>query len=73
MLKKIVFNRTTVFVLFAMIAIVLMGSTFARPVSSDLNRMAKSLADESSSVIRNYSGTVAIKNPGAVLRANIIK
>ena len=72
-MKKFLFNRTTFLILFALIAMVLMGSTFAKPVSSDLHKTAQTLVNERSSAIRSNSSTIAARNPGAILRANVIK
>lgn len=72
-MKKILFDRKTFFILFALIAVVLMGTTFAQSSGSDLNNTARIFAQESSSGIRTASETIAIQQPGAILRANVIK
>ena len=72
-MKKILFNRTTFLILFALIAMALMGSTFSKPASSDLHKTAQALANESSSAIRSNSSAIATRNPGAILRANVMK
>ena len=72
-MKRILFNRITFFVLFALTAIILMGSAVSRPVSGDLHKTAKILADESAGSIRQASKTIAAQEPGAILRANVIK
>lgn len=72
-MKKILFDRKTFFIVFAVIAVVLMGTTFAQSSGSDLNKTARAFAQESSSGISSASETIAIQQPGAILRANIIK
>ena len=72
-MKKILFDRKTIFILFAVIAMVLMGTTFAQSSGSDLTNTARAFAQESSSVISSASETITLQQPGAILRANIIK
>ena len=72
-MKKILFDRKTFFIVFAVIAVVLMGTTFAQSSGSELNKTARAFAQESSSGISSASETIAIQQPGAILRANIIK
>lgn len=72
-MKKILFDRKTFFILFALIAVVLMGTTFAQSSGRDLNNTARIFAQESSAGIRTASETIAIQQPGAILRANVIK
>ena len=72
-MKKLLFNRTTFFLLFALIAIALMGTTFAKPVSSDLRKTAETFINESSSIVRSTATANNIQISGAILRANAIK
>ena len=72
-MKRFLFNRITFFVLFALLAIILMGATITRSTSSDLHGTAQALANESSKSFRNTPGIIATQHPGAILRANIIK
>jgi hypothetical protein len=72
-MKRILFNRITFFVLFALIAVILMGATVSKPVSSDLHQTAKVMASESAGDFRSASKIIALQQPGAVLRANVIK
>lgn len=61
------------FVLLALAALALLGATAEAPQHNDLTRTAWQLAGESSENIRNASRQIAFKNPGAILRANVIK
>ena len=72
-MKKILFDRKTFFIVFAVIAVVLMGTTFAQSSGSDLNNTARTFARESSSAVSSESETIALQQPGAILRANVIK
>lgn len=73
-MKRILFNRITFFVLFALTAAILMGTTVARPVGSDLHQTAGTLINESSNLLNDDAGTAAaLQNPGAILRANVIE
>ena len=72
-MKKLLFDRKTFFIVFAVIAVVLMGTTFAQSSGSDLNNTARAFAQESSSGISSASETIALQQPGAILRANVIK
>ena len=72
-MKKLLFDRKTFFIVFAVIAVVLMGTTFAQSSGSDLNNTARAFAQESSSDISSASETIALQQPGAILRANVIK
>ena len=71
-LKKIVFSRAALFVLFALAAAALMGTTMEKSGSRDLNRTALQLAKESSADVRSASGMLALRQPGVILRANVI-
>ena len=64
MMKKLVFDRTLFFILFALAAIILMGATLTGPMATDLEKTAKALAGESSG---HFNATAAI------IRANTIK
>ena len=72
-LKKFVSLRTALFVLFALLALTIMGSTVEKARYSDLHVCALQLAGESSSEIRVSARDLAFREPGAVLRANVIK
>ena len=72
-MKKLLFDRKTFFIVFAVIAVMLMGTTFAQSSGSDLNNTARAFAQESSSGISSASETIALQQPGAILRANVIK
>lgn len=67
-LKKFSVQKV-LFVLLALLAVVLLGSTAEKPRRSDLNVSAEKLAAESA---RDIS-SVAEKNPGVILRANAIE
>ncbi len=71
-LKRIVFSRTAFFVLFALAAAALMGATMEKSASRDLNRTALQLAKESSADVRSASDMLASRQPGVILRANVI-
>ena len=64
--------RIVLFLLLALLALALMGTTAGVPHQHDLNRTAWQLANESQADIRQYSRELAMQNPTAVLRANII-
>ena len=72
-MKKLLFDRKTFFIVFAVIAVMLMGTTFAQSSGSDLINTARAFAQESSSGISSASETIALQQPGAILRANVIK
>ena len=67
-LKKFSVQKV-LFVLLALLAVVLLGSTAEKPRRSDLNVSAEKLAAESA---RDIS-SVAENNPGVILRANAIE
>ena len=62
-------GRTVLFVVLALLAVVLLGSTAEKAQRSDLNKSASKIAAESSNDVK----TLSESNPGALLRANMIK
>lgn len=68
-MKKVLSNRTTLFIVFALAAVALMGATVSKTAASDLHQTAGALAKESSISLES----VAANQPGAILRANVIK
>ena len=65
--------RIVLFLLLALLAAVLMGTTAEAPQQHELNISALQLANESKECIRQHSRELAMQNPGAVLRANVIR
>lgn len=72
-LKQIFFSRTILFVLFALLALFLLGSSTQPARYSDLNRTALQFAEESSAAVSKSALTVSRQHPGAVLRSNLIR
>ena len=68
-MKKVLFSRTTIFIVFALAAVALMGATISKTAGSDLHQTAGIFAKESSAALES----IAINQPGAILRANIIE
>lgn len=68
-MKKVLSNRTTLFIVFALAAVALMGATISKPTGSDLYTTADKLAEESNTAMKE----LAVKQPGTLLRANIVK
>ena len=63
---------TLLFMLVALLALLVMGSTGKLPRMSDLNSAALQLAQESNDSVSQKSLYLARHNPGAILRANVI-
>lgn len=65
-------SPTAIFVLLAVLALTVMGTTMTKPRFSDLHQTAMLLADESTSEIRKESRHEIFRHPGAIVRANVI-
>lgn len=68
-MKKVLFSRTTLFIVFALAAVALMGTTVGKPAASDLHRTAKDLTAGNNAEMASLAQT----RPEAILRANVIK
>ena len=61
------------FLLLATLALMLMGTILTNPVTNDLNGTAQQIFAESSASVNEQSKNLPFSNPGAILRANVIK
>ena len=73
LLKKALNKRLVIFVLFALFAVVLMGTTMRRARYSDLHSTAMQMAAESSGAVRCGGEKLAMQSPHILLRANCTK
>lgn len=65
-------SPTAIFMLLAVLALTIMGMTAGKAEHSDLHSAALRFADESTQEVRQDSRQVFFKNPGAIVRANVI-
>ena len=72
-MKKLSSTSVVFFLLLAIAAFMLMGATAEKPAMSALHDTALRMAQESSENVRISAQKLAIEQPEAVLRANVIK
>ena len=70
---RLIRSRIMLWLVLALFALCVMGTVAARPAHNDLNGTALQLAGESSGDIRFSARELAFRNPGAVLRANVVR
>ena len=66
-------NRTVLFILLALLAVTLLGSSRKNFKNRDLQQAALQIASESPVALCYENQQLAVKNPGVILRAHALK